>query len=405
MANNWKIISGIVGAGIVASGLIIWLVFFNTPEPTAEVLPEFGTSETRSSVSVESLGGTNIEQPAVQNISTQKVFKISNGPVAGATLIDTTRPTSTIARFVMATNGHAFDFSIDTPGAVAKSISNTTIPGIVRVAWSEGGRGALLQYIDLETIKTAHFALPAAAATTSPSVRIQFLPAGARSVAVSPDGASVAYLLKTQNGSDGYTARADGANAKKLFSLPLTQLLLSWPSQGTLLAQMPAAAGVVGIVFSVDAKTGAATALLSGQGLTATANRIFSFMVYQTNDSSRITYFQNLKTGASQSLSYSPMPELCRWSLVSSTTLHCATPTSYVEPSYLDLWHLGVASVASSLVSYDLSVGRSTILATPGSSDGGEQADIAEIAVSQSDNYLLFIRKSDRSLWGVRLKN
>lgn len=262
-----------------------------------------------------------------------------------------------------------------------------------------------MQYMDAGVIKTVHFALPAADATTTTPVRIQFLPEGITTLGVSPDGASVVYLLKTVNGADGYTARADGATSKKLFSLPLSEILLSWPAQGTLLAQSAPAAGVPGVAFSIDSKTGGYSPLLYAQGLTLTADRNFSRVVYQTVGTTRGTYSQNLKTGLATPLSFDPMPELCRWSLATSTTVYCAAPLSYVAPNYLDLWHLGAASAASSILSFDLAKGLSTIIATPGSTDGGQQSDIAELSVSPDDGYLLFIRNNDRSLWGVRLKN
>jgi hypothetical protein len=403
MTTNLKAIAGIIGAGVVAALFIVWLVFFNTPTITPDVSqPQFGSGTTATSVVTPN---TTNEAQTVEQVSTQKVFKISNGPVAGAALIEVTRPTSTIARFVLATNGHIFDFAIDTPGAVPKSISNTTIPGIARTVWSEGGRGALVQYLDIDTVKTAHIALPPAATSSTNAGRIQFLPTGAQSVAVSPDGASVAYFLLTTSGSTVYIARADGANAKSLASLSFSQLILSWPSQGTLLAYTPSAAGVPGVALTIDSRTGAVGSLLYAAGLTATADRTFSQVVYQTVTNSRDTYVQNVRTGLSRPLSFDPMPESCRWSLVSSSTLYCPAPYTYVGPSYVDLWHLGAQSAPNSLFSFDVGTGRTTLITTPGERDGGERSDIAELVVSQSDLYLLFIRKNDRSLWGVRLRD
>ncbi len=406
MNTQFKAIIAIVAAGIGLAGLIIWVVFFKTPTITPDTSqPQFGSSDTTGSTGVTPIGATNEAQTVTEGTSsTQKVFKIADGPIAGATLVETTRPTSTLARYVLANSGHTFELTIDSPGAVPKAISNTTIPGIARVFWSEGGRGALLHYIDSDTLKTVHLALPPIAATTTTPVRIQFLPTGATGIAVSPDGASVAYLLLTASGSDGYTARADGANAKKLFSLPFSQLLLSWPAPSTLLVQTPAAAGTVGAAFSVDTKTGATTALLSASGLSVTADRTFSRMLYQTRDAENNSYLLNSRTGLALPLSFDPIPELCRWGSSASSTVYCAVPLSFMEPFFLDLLHLGAVTKESSLVRFDGDTGYSDIIATPGSrEEGGEPADITEITLSQNETYMLYIRKSDRSLWGVRL--
>ena len=407
MNTQIKWIITIVAVGIAAAGTIIWVVYFNTPALTTTTGngSQFGTSvDTQAIATSDQRPITNNGAPVINNtISAQKIFKIANGPVAGATLIQTTRPaTSTIARFVLQTNGHAFDLVLDSPGAVPKAVSNTTIPGIIKVVWSEKGRGALMQYLDANILKTVHFLMPQPASTTTVPVRVQFLPEGISSLAVSPDGANVAYLVKTTAGSDGYTANANGGGVKKLFSLPLSQVTIAWPSSGTLLAQSAPSAGVPGVVFSIDAKTGANSPLIYALGLTAIADRSFSRVIYQTADTSRSTYVRDTKTGLAKPLSFDPLPEQCIFGNATSTLMYCATPLAYVPADYIDLRHIGTANTALSIISFNTTSGRSTVIATPGT-DGGEQADIAEMALSPDDKYLIYIRKGDRSLWAVRL--
>jgi len=405
--NNIKWVAAIVGAGIVAALLIVWFVLLSGPSiaPVDTTTPSFGTGSSQTSVTNDQRQTTNDQIQILQTNTNQKIFKVTDGPVAGATLLITTRPTTTVARFVLATNGHIMDVALDTPGAVAKAVSNTTIPGIVSALWSEGGQGALLQYLDAGAFKTAHLALPAPAATSSRAVRVQFLPIGAANIAVSPDSTSVAYLIKTAAGADGYTAKADGTGSKRLFSLPFSQLLLSWPSSGVILAGTAPADGVPGAIFSINIKTGDTTPVLYASGVTATADRSFSKVVYQTADSSRSTYVRDTKTGLSKALSFDPIPEQCVWSNASSTTLYCAAPLTGVPANYLDLWHAGEAAASDGILTFDLSAGRSQIAAAPGGEDGGEESNIAELALSPDDRYLLFIRKGDRSLWAVRLSN
>jgi len=408
MNTQIKWIITIVAVGIAAAGTIIWVVYFNTPALTTTTGngSQFGTSvDTQAIATSDQRPITNNGAPVINNtISAQKIFKIANGPVAGATLIQTTRPaTSTVARFVVQTNGHTFDLVLDSPGAVPKAVSNTTIPGIIKVVWSEKGRGALMQYLDANILKTVHFLMPQPASTTTVPVRVQFLPEGISSLAVSPDGANVAYLVKTTAGSDGYTANANGGGVKKLFSLPLSQVTIAWPSSGTLLAQSAPSAGVPGVVFSIDAKTGANSPLIYARGLTAIADRSFSRVIYQTADTSRSTYIRDTKTGLAKPLSFDPLPEQCVFGNATSTTMYCATPLAYVPANYLDLRHIGTANTALSIISFNVTTGKSTIVASPGGADGGEQADIAEVTISQDDKYLIYIRKGDRSLWAVRL--
>ena len=416
---NWKLIAEIAGA-LLFIILLAWFFFFRqAPELEPAATQPINSFDSQDAVGVPNNNptGTPEGERLSSPTSAQKIFKISDGPVAGATFIQDLRPTTTLARFVMQQSGHILDLAIDSPGSVARAASNTTIPGIARVVWemeTVAGRlraaGAVLQYLDSSTIKSVLLSFPLASSTATSSgqangpVRIQFLPNDAFSIAASPDAKSIAYLIRTAGGSDGYVASAAGTNPKKLFSLPLSQAVLTWPSMGTLLATSKAAAGVPGIALSINASSGIATPVLYSPGLTTNADAQFSEVVYQTATAEGSnTYAHDTKTNLDRPLSYNPAPERCVWSRIEASVLYCATTISYVEPGYLDLWHQGTASVADSIIAYNLLSGRAIIITTPGGPDGGVASDIAEMAISADDKYLSFIKKGDRSLWGVRL--
>ncbi|HEX8993625.1 MAG TPA: hypothetical protein VF803_00035, partial [Candidatus Paceibacterota bacterium] len=351
------------------------------------------------------------------------VFKIADGPVVGATLAaggastQIGAPTTTVARYVTALDGHVLEVPLDVPGAAPRTISNTTIPGIERAFFTEGGRGVIVQYLEGSTIKTAHLALSAALATTSvsgPSIR--FLPDGVAAIAVSRDGASVAYALPrntggAQAGLTLYTARADGSSPVAVGSTPLPHIQLSWPSKGALLFYTNSATGIDGIVFSIDLTKGGTSALLSGQGITATADPSFSFLLHLISDGTRSSLFaEDLKSGATSLVPGAadslgaPLPETCVWggTAAANAVAYCAAPSAAAAPNYLDMWHSGEASSESALVSIDLRRGAVAI-ATPGSRDGGEPSDMISLALSPDSRYLSFIAKDDETLWGVRL--
>lgn len=415
---NWKLILEIIG-GTLFVILLVWFFFFRSPglEPAAtEPSATFGQGDTRVGATAATGQGGGAAQTLQSPVSKQKVFKISDGPVAGATFMQDGRPTTTVARFVMQQNGHVLDLAIDSPGSVSRAASNTTIPGAQQVVWAmqtvasrQVAAGAVLQYLDGSTIKSVALVFPVASTTASSTqpapVRIQFLPDNLRSLAASPDGVSLAYLVATASGSDGYTARADGTNPKKLFSLPLSQVTLTWPSASTLLAASKPAAGVPGIAFSVNAASGAVSPLLYALGLTATADHTFGQVVYQSAAAdSRTTYSHNTRSNIDRPLSFDPIPEKCVWSRLQESLAFCAVPLTYTAPNYLDLWHQGAAAAADSVVSYNLMTGETTVVATPGGADGGVASDIMQMALSADENYLLFVSKGARSLWGVRLR-
>lgn len=401
---NWKLLAGIGLGGAVLLVLLGWILFRGSTPDEQTPLQTFGTADTRSTVGADTeTPPTNA--PTGTAATASKIFKITDGPIAGATFVQTQNPTTTIARYVRADNGRAFDLAVDSPGAVPRPVSNTTIPGVAKVAWT--GPAAILQYLDQDIVKTLNLGLPAATTSMSAApVTIQFLPNNIVDVAVSPNGQNIVYLLRTQAGSDGYIARVDGSGARKLFSLPLSHLRLTWPSVGTILAYTAPAYGVDGVAFSIDATTGAAGALIEAAGLTVVGDRALSRILYHTTGgpAGRVTYSHDIKTGLDVALSFDPLPEQCIWSRLATSTAYCATAATYVPENYGDLRRSGEATAPQQIVAYD-HTNRSTLVALPGGPDGGVVSDIVDLALSLDERYLLFIKKGDRSLWGVRLSN
>lgn len=417
-----KLTTYAIGGGVALLVLIwaAWFLFLRTPSTTSVVPANsgFGVGDNRA-VAVPAANSTpNADGGAITAAARnpQKVFKVADGPIAAATLVQTLHPTTTVARYVLQENGHVFDLVLDNAGAVPRAVSNTTIPGAVRGVWA-GSNAVVLQYIDNATVKSVSLTFPSqgggatSTTTTTPvpaaptvPVQIKFLPDNIADIAASPDGKNIVYLLSSNAGSDAYVAKSDGSDTKKLFTLPLSQLLVSWPASSTQLLWTKSADGVPGAAFSVRAASGGVVPLLYAPGLTVAADRAFAHVLYQSSPvGSATTYVHNTQSGADTALSFAPAPERCVWSTAAQSLAYCPAPLEQTPAAYIDLWHKGVASMADTIVFYNFATGGSGIVTTPGSADGGVASDIAQMAVSPDDKYLLFIKKGDRSLWGVRL--
>lgn len=405
---SWLLLG--VAISFLVLGGITWFFFFRTT-PTEQPATQnggFGTGASQSvNVTPEAPAVTTTSSNNAQTLTGQKIFRVVNGPVAGATVIQTSRPTTTITRYVQQHNGHVFDLTLDSSGAVPKAVSNTTIPGITRVLWAGQGEAAILQYLDGTLIKTVSLTFPPQSATTTRPVVIKFLPDGIQDIAVSPSGASVAYLLRTQTGVRGYVAALDGTGSRESFTLPLKEVSLVWVSQNTLLLYTKSAVGAPGVSFSVNVSSGAVVPLLHATGLTLTADPTYSYIVYQirnTESSGPSTYVRAVQTGQNSALSFSAYPERCVWGTAATSTLYCAMPLTYVPTNYLDLWYMGAAQASEAIYTASFPGGRSSILAVPGGEEGGVESTIDSLSVSPDETYLLFVRRGDRSLWGVRLQ-
>lgn len=406
---DWKRIL-VIGAVVLVGGALLWFFFFRKTIPiqSPAVNGIFGTGSSVVNVPNEGTGVEGGEAGPTQ--PNQKVFKIADGPIVNAVFIQTFNPTTTIARYVMADTGHVLEVAIDTPGAVPRAVSNTTIPGITQALWKQDGSAVIMQYLEGDVVKTLSLLITPAATSTAtttrgaPLVNFRFLPDNITSLTLSPDGKEIAYLLKNTSGTTGHTVLINGTGSKRLFSLSLSQVRLSWPSDQTLLAQTKMAAGVPGIAFAISAKNGSVTPLLYTSGLSAIADSTFTKVIYQTtSNTSRATYAHDVRSGKDVELSFQPIPEKCTWSLSAKAFLYCAAPVGYVSPDYLERWYQGVVSVADTLFTFNVQNGTAVIITTPGGADGGIASDIDRLAVSPEEKYLLFVTKGSRSLWGVRL--
>ncbi len=404
----------LIGVGVLVVLLLggTWFYFANFVSSPAT---QTGTQNDPFGVPGNSTGVTNGQTPndgTTQTITTagqssnSKIFLISSSPVVGATLIQVLHPTTTVARYIRQEDGHVYDLPLDVSGAVPRIVSNVTIPGGQRAIWTEGGNSAIMQYLDDDTLKSMYLGFPAATTTniTLPT-RIVFLPDNIVDLAASPDGKSIVYLIKTASGVDGYITKPDGTNNKKVFSLPLSQVLVSWPATTTLLAYSKPGFGIAGIAFSVDTKSGAATTLVAANNLSAIANGSFTKMIYQSSSADSdtgSTFIHNIKNNTDAPLGYDPFPEKCVWG-ISASNLYCAVPPQY-PANYLGLWHLGAYSLADNIVLYNTDTGRLSLVGIPGSvRDGGSKSDILEMSVSPNEKYLSFTTKGSRAVWGVRL--
>ena len=413
MSTNQKIFVGVgVIFGVALIGLLVWFVFLRGTQSATNPGATIKNSQSFSTVTNTPTQQTTPLTTSGQEVDTsginseQKIFKIADGPVLSATFIETYGPTTTLARYVMQDSGHVFDIPVSVSGALARVVSNITIPGLGSGTWTDSGGATILQYLEASTMKTLYLGFPSAASTTaSSSPTIRFFPDNITGLAASPDGSSVVYLLAGGGGTVGYVSKNDGTGSKVLFTLPFSQVTVSWPSIHTLLVQTKEATGVPGIAFSVST-AGAISPLLYANSLSALANVTFSKIVYQSTTNTtaaRNTYIHDVPTGIDGTLPFNPLPEKCVWGTMSTSTMYCAAPLSATPTNYLDLWHQGLTSVADDIFSFDVDHGVTTMVANPGGAQGGVAADMAQVAVSPDGQYLLYITRGDRTLWGVHI--
>ena len=228
-----------------------------------------------------------------------------------------------------------------------RAFSNTTIPGIENAIWagttgqaeSNIGSAVLLQYLDSGLTKTVFVGFPSATSTATSSVRqkCRFKSTFCRTISSRsprrPTAGAWRICSAPKTVQTGYIAKNNGTASRVLFTLPLSQVTLSWPSPNVLLVVSKPDAASPGIAFSVSTKSGAVSQLLFAQGLSAIADAAFSTIIYQTTNGSRQTYTHSIATGKDQALSHQPIPEM-RVEPTASSTLLCAAPITAVPDNF-----------------------------------------------------------------------
>jgi hypothetical protein len=322
------------------------------------------------------------------------------------------------ARFMERATGHVFEIplALMTP---AVKISNTTIPRIQEAFWAPDGRYITVRYYDekMEHVATylaklaftnttieneLHLEETVSASTTLQGV---FLDTDIPSLAFSPDGTSLFYLIRTTAGARGYIRSLDKKTNKLVFSSPLNELLPTWDSQNTILLTTKPSASALGYTFSINIKTGVVdTALTEVPGVTARTNPTNDRIIFfRTKDGVPLLNMLNLKTKEVSGLQLPTMPEKCVWSKREQMILYCAAPAEVPGVGYPDTWYRGETTYSDVIWKIDIETGAQNIIVIP-NEVAGEAIDAVNLTLSPEEDFLLLVDKQDNTLWSVKLR-
>jgi len=137
--------------------------------------------------------------------------------------------------------------SVDTSGKNVQKLSNVTVLGIYESLWQGPKKGkGIVSYIESDSLKR----FIGNVATTN----VTFLPQSVTAAAWSPDGKQIAYMIR-QGDSSGLTiADENGQKPKVLYTTPIPDFNVFWPSSNTILLASRPSGIAPGILFSFDIK-------------------------------------------------------------------------------------------------------------------------------------------------------
>lgn len=335
------------------------------------------------------------------------LFQISDAPVVGYTTFVSAGVN--FARFIDRSTGHILETGLESVHPVV--VSNVTIPRVEKAEWV--GNNILFQYLNDSGTSVRSFfgtltknADPNGLADT---VTGFFIDDGSSGAALRPDGGAVFSLLRTKDGSSGVITDNTTRGRSVIFSSPLGELLVEWPTMDTIaITTKPDRAGT-GILFFVDPHSGRTTQKLDGMNLSTKVDTAGTKVLYtemkSPNDPSdrRLTMgVIGLTSPMQRTMQLTTLPEKCVWSAFQNTIVYCFVPRTLLTSDDQVAWYRGELSLSDNLWKIDTATGEVALLSLP-IIDARTDIDGVEPMLSTDEKYMLFRNKKDGLLFGYRL--
>mgnify|MGYP001614465384 FL=1 len=294
--------------------------------------------------------------------------------------------------YALRENGHLMQADLE--GRNETTLTNLTVPEVFDVAWSPLKTRAVLVYHEAGVVKK----FLQQTATTSPS---RFLPQALTSLAWSPDGRQMAYLLPQGGKSALVIADQNGKNVRTVYQTPIPDSTVQWVSANTILLVSRPSGLAPSLVLRFDLKARRTTTLLSN---------IAGAVLLGAPDGTGVVYsasgrggrpeplrLHTLKGATTATLPVTTVAEKCAFS-PDSKRLYCGVPRATIRAVTPDEWYRGALSFVDAIVKIDLASGRAEIIGR-----GIPALDVISPFLSADEKFFFFQDKKTGTVWRVQL--
>lgn len=303
------------------------------------------------------------------------------------------------ARYQDASNGHIYDFDVDT-GTVQK-ISRTTFAGVGESFFGNNGDTVVVRYASGDDISTyvGDIINPGEVGYVEGEFLTQDIPF----VSVSLDGESLVYFEEINRKTRGYLMDLVSKNTSIVFESSFSEWLPQFYGEHDFSLTSLASGLVPGFSYkySADEKNDFVRGVGGFTGLTTNYNEDGSKVLYSTNNESRFieTYVYDFETQSTLNLGVKTLAEKCTW--IDHDVVLCAVPRFVAPEDYPDAWYKGQVVFNDRLWSIDTSNGLEQVVSTL-NHESFDRVDA--INLEYKDGLLLFKNKDDLTLWGLDMK-
>jgi hypothetical protein len=412
------------------AGGVYWYLFFYGPGNGEVINNPTNTGTTGGFIPLNapngqsSTGGkSNTDTGTTNDTTTNATSTIEQAPVPALRLLSespiggygaSTTASTTIIRWIDRGRGNIMEARSDTPDST--TLSNTILPRVYDSIWDKNLTSLIGSILPANTdTQTTVYArlnkqIATSTATSSENVTPFFLrgknlPENMLGYAVSPKGDKIIMIIKENNQSVGYTANFDGTSVTKIFTNPVTQLVVEWPEESTIAITTKASSKTNGYLYFINPKTGLWKKIIGpvyglGTKVSHDAKRVLASS--SGRNGQIMTNIYTVGTTTVTDTTLRTLAEKCTWGKFYKELVYCATPSVPISATYPDDWYRGIISTYDKV--WQLNANNNDIRLVSSLINQADRAiDVFNISTDPKDDYLLFMNKADLSFWSLDL--
>ena len=334
---------------------------------------------------------------------TASLFRISDTPVAGVVVLNKGTST-TVVRYVDRATGHIYDANLAT--LEKTRITNQTLPKIYEAYFRTDGNAVLLRSLrdDSDVVENLSLALTPPRSTSTDDLYAVSSTALRGEVGAVTAGSGNTLIYTLRDTSSIVSSAFNGTGAKTLLTSPFTDWRLA-ATGNSLIAYTKAGATVSGYAYTLNPSSGALTKILGPlNGLVATPNAPGNRVLYSyvENNETRL-FVKKLANNVLSEVPIATLAEKCVWSKIKTAMIFCGSPSDEIGQNEPDSWYRGATIFSDRIWSFNTDTEITQVLIEPAIVLDID-IDMIGPTLSPKEDYLVFINKTDLSLWALKLE-
>ncbi|MBI4132532.1 MAG: hypothetical protein HY473_00325 [Candidatus Sungbacteria bacterium] len=294
--------------------------------------------------------------------------------------------------YLLRDSGHIVSSGFD--GREERTVSNLTVLEVFDASWASKKNSVAMFYHEGGVVKK--FLNGVATGT-----RRTFLPQETAAFDWSPDGLSIAYLLKRAEDTALVIADSQNRNPRVVYSTPIPDFTVSWAAKNTILLVSRPSGLAPSLILRFDLVSRSTSILLSGRRgvVVKPLPDASGFLFSQSSASGQAELLARYTFGDRQvtPLAVVTLAEKCA-AAPRSKMVYCGVPRQPLGATLPDQWYAGTLSFSDRIVAIDPKDGSVTTLM-----EGVADVDVVSPFVSTDEQHLFFLDKKTSTLWRLDL--